>query len=135
MVVSLVVAMGCGEGRPPVDESLSEATVRGVIKLKGVPAAGGGMVIFNASNVMRKVPAVSATIMEDGSYSLKTYTGGNEVKFNGPFMKDERGLALTTRYCELDAGENVIDFDLLGPDDRARGTIYSIKAAKTKSRK
>jgi hypothetical protein len=135
MLVSLVVAIGCDEGRPPVDESLTEATVKGVIKLKGTPAVGGGTVIFNASNVRRKVAAVSASIMEDGSYSLKTYTGANEVKFNGPFMKDERGLAMTTRYCELDAGENVVDFDLLGANDRARGAIYSNKSVKTKPRR
>jgi hypothetical protein len=134
MLVSLIVAVGCGEGRPPVDASLTEATVKGVIKLKGTPAVGGGMVIFNASNVSRKVPAVSATIMQDGSYSLKTYRGGNEVKFNGPFMKEERGLALTSRYCEVDSGENVVNFDLLGPDDRARGAIYSDKAAKAKAK-
>jgi hypothetical protein len=135
MLVGLVMAMGCGEGRPSVDESLTEATVKGVIKLKGSPAVGGGTVIFNASNVARKVPAVTAKIMEDGSYTLKTYRGGNEVKFNGPFMKDERGLAMTTRYCDLDSGENVIDFDLLGPGDHPRGAIYSKWSPKMKSKR
>jgi hypothetical protein len=132
---SMFVVIGCGDSHPPVDSSLTEATVKGVIKLKGKPAVGGGTVIFNPSNVDRKVAAATTEIKEDGSFFLKTYTGGNEVKFSGPFMKEERGLALTTRYCELEPGENIINFDLLGENDRARGAIYSENANKGGRRK
>ena len=96
ITTSVLVVIGCGDSHPPVDSSLTEATVKGVVKLKGKPAVGGGTVMFNPSNVDRKVAAATTEIKEDGSYSLKTYTGGNEVKFSGPFIKEERGLALTT---------------------------------------
>jgi len=131
----LLFAIGCGEGHPPVDSSKTEATVQGVVKLKGKPATGGGRIVFNPSNVERKVAAVTAEIKEDGSYSLKTYTGGNEVKFSGPFLKDEPGLALTSRYCELGSGKNSVDFDLLGENDRPRGAIYPKDAKKGTSRR
>jgi hypothetical protein len=130
ITTSVFVVIGCGDSHPPVDSSLTEATVKGVIKLKGKPAVGGGRVMFNPSNVERKVAAATAEIKEDGSFFLKTYTGGNEVKFSGPFISEERGLALTTRYCELEPGENIINFDLLGENDRARGAIYSDIAKK-----
>jgi hypothetical protein len=121
-------AIGCGDSHPPVDSSLTEATVKGVVKVKGKPAEGGGQISFNPSNVERKVATATATIAEDGSYSLKTFTGGNEVKFSGPFLKDNPGVALTSRYCEIDSGENVIDFDLLGEGDKPRGAIFSRNA-------
>ena len=129
-ILTLVLALaplagGCGDSHPPVDSSLTEAKVRGVIKIKGKPAAGGGQVSFNPSNVERKVASFTAKIGDDGSYELTTFTGGNQVKFSGPFLKDEPGLALSTRYCELDSGENVLDFDLLGADDHPRGKIVS----------
>ena len=123
-----ILVCGCGDRHPPVDSSLNEAKVRGVIKLKGKPAAGGGQVSFNPSNVERKVASSTARIADDGSYELTSYTGGNQVKFSGPFLKDEPGLALSSRYCDLESGENVVDFDLLGADDRPRGMTYSKKA-------
>jgi hypothetical protein len=124
VIASLILASGCADSRPSVDSSLTEARVTGIVKLKGKPAAGGGTIVFNPSNVERKVAATTASINLDGTYSLKSYSGGNEVKFSGPFMKDERALALATRYCELKAGDNVVDFDLLGEDDHPRGLTY-----------
>ena len=130
-----LLATGCGSGHPPVDSSLTEAKVRGVIKLKGKPAVGGGEVSFNPSNVERKVASFTAKIADDGSYELTSYTGGNQVKFSGPFLKSEPGLALTSRYCDLSSGENAIDFDLLGADDHPRGTIYAKKPSAKTARK
>ena len=127
-VACLLPAIGCGDSHPAVDASLNEAKVRGVIKVKGKPAAGGGQVSFNPSNVERKVASFTAKIGDDGSYELTSYTGGNQVKFSGPFLKDDPGLALSSRYCDLESGENVVDFDLLGADDHPRGTTYSKKA-------
>jgi hypothetical protein len=124
LAASFIVASGCTESHPAVDSSLTEARVTGIVKLKGRPAAGGGTIVFNPSNVERKVAATTASINSDGTYALKSYSGGNEVKFSGPFMKEERALALATRYCELKAGDNVIDFDLLGEDDHPRGLTY-----------
>ncbi len=131
----MLMAMGCGDAHPPVDASRTEATVKGFVKLRGKVATGGGKIIFNPSNVERKVAAKIADIKEDGSYSLQSFTGGNEVKFYGPFIKSDPGLALTTRYCELNAGENIVEFDLLGENDRPRGAIYPKNAKPKPSRR
>jgi hypothetical protein len=130
-----ILAAGCGDSHPSVDSSKTEAKVRGVVKLKGKPAEGGGTISFNPSNVERKVSSFTAKIGDDGSYELTSYTGGNQVKFSGPFLKSEPGIALSTRYCELDSGENVLDFDLLGADDHPRGKMYPKKMIPTASRK
>lgn len=125
----LLFATGCGSRHPAVDSSLTEVAVKGVVKVKGKAADGGGEISFNPSNVERKVAAFTAKIERDGSYSLKTFSGGNVVKFSGPFLERNPALALTSRYCELDTGENLIDFDLLGEGDQPRGATYP-RAAK-----
>ena len=114
---SLLATWGCGDGHPPVDSSLTEATVKGVVKIQGKPAQGGGEIRFNPSNVERKVASKTSKIEVDGSYSLTTYTGLNEVKFSGPFLKNHPQLALASRYSEISSGENVVSFDLLGAND------------------
>jgi hypothetical protein len=114
---SLLASLGCGDSHPPVDSSLTEATVKGVVKIQGKSAQGGGEIRFNPSNVERKVATKTAKIEEDGSYTLTTYTGLNEVKFSGPFLKDHPQLALASRYSEIKVGENVVIFDLLGAND------------------
>ena len=65
---------GCGDGKPWVDTSLKEATVSGVVSVKGKPA-DGGTILFNPSNSGRIVPSRTAKIGPDGSYTIKTYTG------------------------------------------------------------
>jgi hypothetical protein len=131
----LFLAAGCDEGHPPVDSSRTEARVKGIVKIKGKPAEGGGNISFNPSNVERKVVAFTTTVEPDGSYSLKTFTGGNVVKFSGPFLKSEPGLALTSRYCELKSGDNTVDFDLLGEGDKPSGTAYSLEASRPGAKK
>ena len=50
---------GCGDGKPSVDSSLTEATVTGLVSVKGKPATGG-TIRFNPSNSGRIVPYRSA---------------------------------------------------------------------------
>ena len=132
---SLIFAAGCGDSHPPVDSSLTETTVKGIVKIEGKVAEGGGQISFNPSNVDRKVASNVAKIADDGSYSLTTYTGGNLVKFSGPFLKDHKEIALATRFCELSSGENVLNFDLLGEGDKPRGPMYPVGAIKKAMKK
>src|SRR4051794_15189478 len=81
-VWTLAAVSGCGDGKPSVDTSLNEATVTGVVSVKGKPASGG-KINFNPSNSGRIVPTKSADIGPDGTYSVKTYTGDNQVSFSG----------------------------------------------------
>src|SRR3954449_11900073 len=81
-LLSLAAMPGCGDGKPSVDTSLTEATVSGVVSAKGTPATGG-QIRFNPSNSGRIVPTRSAEIGPDGRYTIKTFTGGNRVTFDG----------------------------------------------------
>jgi hypothetical protein len=38
----VALVAGCGDGKPSMDTSLTEATVSGIVSVKGVPATGGG---------------------------------------------------------------------------------------------
>jgi len=129
ILLALTVS-GCGDGKPYTDTSLNEATVTGVVSVKGQPATGG-VILFNPSNSGRIVPARSATIGPDGHYSIKTYTGDNQVSFGGEVAEKNRGLGLMKEYASVKAGENEINFDLMG-EGRKSGGIDVSKRGKVK---
>jgi hypothetical protein len=104
---------GCGEGKPWVDTSLTEATVSGTVSVKGTPATGG-KILFNPSNAGRIVPSRIAEIAPDGSYTIKTLTGDNRVTFEGEVATKNVGVGLIKEYAKVESGENHADFDLLG---------------------
>jgi hypothetical protein len=109
----LPAAPGCDDGKPYVDTSMTEATVSGIVKVRGKPAEGG-TILFNASNSGRIVPHRTATIGKDGSYTLKTYTGPNQVSFEGELAQKDREIGLVKEFADVKSGNNAADFDLLG---------------------
>jgi hypothetical protein len=109
----VVLIAGCGDGKPSMDTSLTEATISGVVSVKGVPATGGA-ILFNPSNAGRIVPTRSAPIGPDGTYSIKTLTGTNQVSFEGEVAKKNVGVGLIKDFAEVTSGENKKDFDLMG---------------------
>jgi hypothetical protein len=111
------LGQGCGDGKPSVDTSKNEATVVGVVRVKGVPAEGG-TIIFNPSNSERIVPSRSAPINKDGSYSITTYTGGNQILFEGDVAMKNREIGLLREFVDVQRGENKADFDLLGENSK-----------------
>ncbi len=126
LTAAALVAIGQGcDGTPSVDTSRSEVTVTGVVKVKGKPASGG-QIAFNPSNRDRQVLPFSALIGQDGSYSIKTYTGENTVTFGGDLAKAYPALGLTKKYCVVTGGGQQQDFDLLSDDQSAE------ESAKTK---
>ena len=106
---------GCS-GTPSVDTSLTEVTVTGVVKVKGNPASGG-QISFNPSNRDRKVRAFTAPIGPDGSYTIKTYTGENEVRFAGDLTKAYPVLGMAKKFCVVTGGGQQENFDLLGESE------------------
>ncbi len=104
---------GCSDGKPRVDTSMNEATVTGIVTVKGKPAEGG-TILFNASNSERIVPHRTAPIGKDGRYSIKTYTGSNQVSFDGEVADKNRGVGLIKEFVEVTRDDNKADFDLLG---------------------
>jgi len=111
--LSLAAVPGCWDGKPSIDTSLTEATVTGVVSVKGVPATGGA-ILFNPSNSGRLVPTRSAPIGPDGSYTIKTLTGVNQVSFEGEVAAKNRGVGLIKESAEVQSGENKANFDLMG---------------------
>jgi hypothetical protein len=112
-VILLVAASGCGDGKPSVDTSLTEATVKGLVTIKGSPVTGGE-IRFNPSNSGRVVAARSAKIGPNGDYTVRTYTGDNVVTFDGEVASKNRGVGLIREYANVVSGEQEINFDLLG---------------------
>jgi hypothetical protein len=111
--LGLTVISGCGDGKPYIDTSLTEATMSGVVSVKGVPATGG-TILFNPSNSGRIVPIRTAPIGSDGSYTIKTLTGTNQVSFEGDIAAKNRGVGLIKDFAEVTTGMNKKDFDLMG---------------------
>ena len=126
-MTTLTLCQGCGDGKPSVDTSLTEATVSGVVSVRGKPATAG-LIRFNPSNAGRIVPARTAEIGPDGHYTIKTLTGDNRVTFDGEIAKKNSGLGLMKEYADVKSGENQIDYDLMG-----KGAIVgTVDYAKTK---
>jgi hypothetical protein len=130
--LSLAALPGCGDGKPSVDTSLTEATVSGVVTANGVPATGG-TIYFNPSNSGRIVPTKSADIGPDGRYTIKTYTGDNRVTYGGELAKKNTGVGLRKDYADVQRGENKLDFDVLGGGNKI-GDIDLAKKAQGKRR-
>jgi hypothetical protein len=104
---------GCGDGKPSIDTSLTEATVTGVVTAKGVPVTAG-TIHFNPSNSGRIVPTKTAQIGPDGTYAIKTYTGDNLVTYGGEVAQKNMGVGLRRDSASVQSGENKFDFDVLG---------------------
>jgi hypothetical protein len=127
-LTAFAASAGCGNGKPSVDTSLTEATVSGVVSVKGTPATGG-QVRFNPSNSERIVPTRSAEIGSDGRYSIKTLTGDNRVTFDGEVAAKNKGVGLMKEYASVKSGENQIDFDLMGAGAKVGAFDLAKKAA------
>lgn len=123
---------GCGDGKPYIDTSMNEGTVTGAVTANGAPVTEGGKIQFNASNSGRHVETRGAEIGPDGRYSVKTFTGDNIVTYSGGVAKKHRGLALRKDYVRVQAGENQLDFDVLG-ERKSPGIDFS-KMPKKKTR-
>ena len=106
-------------------------TVTGVVTVKGKPASGG-QITFNPSNRDRKVPAFAAPIGQDGSYTIKTYTGENEVRFAGDVDKAYPMLGMTKKFCVVTGGGQQQDFDLLSESENQSGKLKYMEAGSAK---
>jgi hypothetical protein len=113
-VLFVAGVLGCSD-TPSVDTSRTEVKVNGVVKVKGKPAAGG-QISFNPSNRDRKVAAFNAPIRPDGSYTIKTYTGENEVRFTGDVDKANPMVGMVKKFCIVSGDGQQQDFDLLADD-------------------
>lgn len=107
----LVMGGGCGDGRPPVESSTEEATVKGTVTVLGKPATGGNLT-FDPSNVKRQdVPIRTTEIREDGTYQITTLVGMNSVSVNVPRGPKNPQMSGELGY-DVQSGENMLDIPL-----------------------
>ncbi len=130
-LLGAAMVAGCGDGKPYHDTSLTEATVRGVVKANGEPVTEG-TISFNAANSGRLVAARTAEIGPDGHYTLKTYTGDNQVTYGGELAKKHMGVGLRKDFATVQSGENTFDFDVLGPGAKSLPFDVTKKANRRK---
>jgi hypothetical protein len=108
---ALGLFVGCAGSPPAVDTSNTEATVKGVVKVGGVPATEGE-IIFNPANYKRKdATQRTAPIGKDGTYTITTLTGENQVKLGGALAQRNPVLAREQRALDVQPGENTFDFE------------------------
>jgi hypothetical protein len=109
-------AGGCGDGPPSVDTSNAEGTVKGVVKIAGVPATEG-QITFNPANYQRKDAQVRvAPIGKDGTYTITTLTGRNEVKLGGALAHKKPILSRETRSVDVSSSGTTFDFEVKSAD-------------------
>jgi hypothetical protein len=105
-----LVAVGCGEGKPSVNASTTEAKVTGKVTVKGV-LAEKGTVSFNPANYLRKREAARmAPIGPDGRYEITTLIGENAVRVGGTGLPGEASYDSWT--YDVKEGTNAYDMDL-----------------------
>jgi hypothetical protein len=75
-----MVGGGCGNPfGPAFSSSMEEATVKGIVRVRGKPVTNG-QITFRPANVNRRnAPTQNAPIGKDGSYTVKTLVGENSV--------------------------------------------------------
>jgi hypothetical protein len=106
----LLVSWGCGGGGSS-PSSTQESIVRGVVKVKGKPAARVN-VTFDPSNSSRTVGARSTVTESDGSYTIETFAGENKVTVTGPETSKDPAVLGPPKVENLKPGENTIAIDL-----------------------
>lgn len=112
-LMTVLALAGCGDGAPPVSSSTTEVTVHGTVTYKGKPVKKG-TIRFDPANIARRdAKAASASIGEDGTYTIKTLQGENSVGFELPDLaKKDFALASASFVYDAPAGDSAKDFDL-----------------------
>ena len=113
-LAALVALAGCeGGSTPSVSGSNTEVTVHGKVTYKGQPVTEGE-ISFDPSNIQRRdAKIVTVKIGSDGTYSVKTLQGENNIRFNLPTLsKQDFGLASASKTYTAPAGDTTFDIDL-----------------------
>jgi len=114
---TLALVGGCdGGGAPAVSSSTTEkGKVHGTVTIKGKPATKGTL-SFNPANIERKfVPAAEAPIGEDGTYTVETLIGGNEVTIKSPEAARDPEVSDFRGQFDVKSGDNVYDITIGSP--------------------
>ncbi len=117
MILGLTLAplafSGCSDA-PAVTGSMEEATVKGVVKIRG-KAATGGKVTFRGSNINRpNAKVVEADIGKDGTFTAKPLIGKNFVEISSKDLMTARNRELTEneQLVDIPSGEATLNIEL-----------------------
>ncbi len=117
LLVTIILAFAIGpwlRRRQAEHRHLAQRGHRHRSRLRQRRTRHGGTIHFNPSNSGRIVPTRSAEIGPDGKYTIKTYTGDNQVTYGGEVAAKNRGVGLRRDFATVQSGENQFDFDVLG---------------------
>jgi hypothetical protein len=111
-----VAGGGCNTFAPGLSGSTVEATVSGIVRVRGKPVTNGE-ITFRSSNVNRRgAPTKNAPIGKDGRYTITTVVGENFVMvICKELFKRENQMLLDLedgQMVKVGPGENAIDIDL-----------------------
>jgi hypothetical protein len=110
LMTALAVSLwGCG-GAPAEDTSTEEVTVSGKVTFKGKPVPKGE-VRFSPGNSSRPSPPRKSAISKDGSYSVKTLVGVNDVEVFAPIIQ-KAGPDVRPFSHDVKSGDNTFDIEL-----------------------
>src|SRR4051812_35136641 len=102
----VTIGWGCGSDAPPVDTSTTEATVKGIVTIRSKPVSEG-TISFDPSNMKRKSePVRNAKIGKDGSYTIKTLVGRNNVSVSTPVTDKDPVLQYNSFSFDVANGDN-----------------------------
>ncbi len=107
----MLLIVGCGGEKASVDTATTEVTVKGTVRLQGKPL-DKGTVTFNPSNYARKVAPRQAGIGKDGTYSVTTLVGRNEVLVDSPQIRKDPRLAYKRFTFTVQDGASPFDIDV-----------------------
>jgi hypothetical protein len=115
-VAVMVAYSGCNEhaGAPPVSSSLEEATVKGTVRVRG-KTVDNGTIRFNCANIRRPNAAPrEARINKDGTYTLKTLLGENNVEVECKELHTPKNARFLENdyFVRVETGENTFNIDI-----------------------
>ena len=112
LAVSALCAGGCGGGVPSAPSTKEEATVKGTVTLHGKPVTEGE-VLFDPSNINRRdAPTVKSKIEKDGSYTVKTLVGENNIMISGAAIAKDPTVTMPKKFVDVKSGENNFPIEL-----------------------
>jgi hypothetical protein len=115
LALALGAVAGCGNpDAPRMTASMEEATVTGVVRIRGKPVTNG-RIGFRAANINRPdVRPIDTEIGRDGRFTIKTLVGDNSVDVTCKELAQPRNRQLieNEQTIRVRPGENQIDIDI-----------------------
>jgi len=108
VTAALVVVWGCSSIRRGGDEF---AVVKGIVKVKGKPLEGGGMLTYVTQLGPIKAAGPEVAVQNDGKYEGQARVGKNYVTVHPRPVRNKVAKVNEELTVEVKSGENVQDLE------------------------